>query len=268
MLPQEDQCQGGDAEVDTAHPAGDRAEQPARHPGQQHREHGREGGRQPRAGLTGQPYVAVGTHGQEKGVTEGELAGGAGQQAQAHRADGRRHREQSDAQPERVEVEGQGAQHDDGREGPAETDGAGAGESLRYGPPPFRRTARWAARAAPAPSPRRERRRRTPPPGCAGRTGSPRRAPRSGRSAGCPRGRRAARPIPPRIAAGNAFRAICPVVRSRPGAGNAARNTAARAASAPARHQARVRMRTSRTPIRAAASTSSAEARSDRPQDV
>lgn len=178
MVSEEDQGQGGDAEVDAAHPAGDGTEQPAGRTGEQHREYRGDDGGQPRAGFTGQPYVAVGTHGQEEGVAEGELAGGAGQQAQAHRADGRRHGEQADAQPERVEVEGQRAQDGDGREGPAQADHLGAGESFRHGPPPFRRTARWAESGAPAPSPRRARRRRIPRPGRAGRTGSRRRGPR------------------------------------------------------------------------------------------
>lgn len=181
VVAEEDQGEGGDAQVDALDPAGDGTEQPAGQARHQHREGHGEGGRQARSRVAGQPGVAVRADGEEEGVAEGELSRGAAEQGETDGADRGRHGEQADAQPERVEVERRQAQH----HGDDEQGGAAAGEErgdpVRHGPLPSRRTARWAAPGAPAASRRTGRPRRTRPPARAVRTGSRRRAPRSAR---------------------------------------------------------------------------------------
>ncbi len=181
VVAEEDQGEGGDAQVDALDPAGDGTEQPAGEPRHQHREGNGDDGRQPRSRVAGQPGVAVRADGEEEGVAEGELSRGAAEQGQADGADGRRHREQADAQPEGVQVERRQAQQHGDREQGGAAAGEERGDPVRHGPLPSRRTARWAVPGAPAASRRTGPRRRTPRRARAVRTGSRRRAPRSAR---------------------------------------------------------------------------------------
>ena len=108
MLAEEHEAQRGEAEVDAAHAAGDRAEQRAGEAGQRDRADQREQRREPQPGrpvrarhvLAGQERVAVGADRDEERVAEGQLAGEADEQRQPDRGDDRRHREQPGLQPE------------------------------------------------------------------------------------------------------------------------------------------------------------------------
>jgi hypothetical protein len=112
VLAEEHEPERSEPEVDPLHAAGDRTEQRAREPGQQHgrdqREHGRD--------VLGQVAVAVRADGDEERVGERQLAGDADQQRQPDRGHHRRHREQRRLEPEALQVERQGGQHHDRRD--------------------------------------------------------------------------------------------------------------------------------------------------------
>src|SRR5664280_621035 len=82
VLAEEDQPDGGDAQVDAAESAGDRAEQQPGQPGEQYGEHRRDRRRQTEAGQlqqsrgragTGEVAVAVSTDGEEEAVGQRQL---------------------------------------------------------------------------------------------------------------------------------------------------------------------------------------------------
>jgi hypothetical protein len=143
VLAEKDQGERGDSEVGALQAAGDRAEHAARDARDDHREYRRDGGGQAQAGqgvpaapagLRGEVDVRVGADRQEERVAHGQLARRAGQQVDADRADGRRHREEPGLQPETLQVE----RRDDRRR---EQDGRPEKSPPRHGPAPSSRKA-------------------------------------------------------------------------------------------------------------------------------
>jgi hypothetical protein len=126
VLPDEDQTERCDAEIDAAQPGGDRAEQQSGETGQQYREHERYDRRQTQPRLVahadgsvlgGKERVAVGAHRDEEGVAERELAGLAEEQSQAERCDSPGEREHAEAKPEGIDVQRHCHGHDKSRHG-------------------------------------------------------------------------------------------------------------------------------------------------------
>jgi hypothetical protein len=135
VLTDEHEPERRQAEVDAAQPPGDRAEQRARHAGDDDGADRGEHRRQPESArrvrdprqrrLTGEVAVAVGADGDVERVGERELAGDADEQREPDRADRRRHREQPGLQPESLgvlrepEQERDEAEHRDAPDQPA-----------------------------------------------------------------------------------------------------------------------------------------------------
>ncbi len=182
VLPDEDQAEGGDPEIDPAQPGRDRAEQQPGHTGQQHRGQGRDGWWQREAetvgtggaGAAGENGVAVGADRDEEGMPERQLAGLAEKEGKAERRDGAGEGEQAKLQPEPVGIQ-RDRQRDEhsrehghdcdgtarvrprcGRGRPCAGDGRRIGDTkgatrVRHGAAPACRTGRTAEPAAPRP---------------------------------------------------------------------------------------------------------------------